>query len=111
MSAETRVKDDFSLRAMPGYKLGCVADVNVSKFADRLQISESVMIRGADNKEIWFWHGAFLFYWTGLSFSRQRPGNNLHLVGGRPIDGRNRDVVQPEIHAQLGAVMNDVIQQ
>ncbi len=69
------------------------------------------MIRGADNEKIWFWHGALLFYWTALSFSRQPPRTNSHLVGRGSIDGRNGDVVQPEIHAQLGPVMNDVIHQ
>jgi hypothetical protein len=119
MSAQAGVENDFSLLALPGYEIGCVADFDVSKFADRLQISQSIMIRGADYEKIWFWHVDLLFYWTGLSFSRQRPATyisqltsrNSHLVGGRPIDGRNGDVVQAEIHAQLGPVMNDVIHQ
>ena len=35
--------------------------------------------------------------------------DHLLFVCGRPVNGRQRHVLQPKVHAQLAAVMNDVV--
>src|SRR5688572_26314331 len=38
-----------------------------------------------------------------------RKSRGLHLVGGRTVDARDRHVQEPEVHRQLGAVMDHMI--